>query len=69
MTAGRERIMLGPLLLLVSAIALLASRPSRAAESSDAGGPRFSAQAAATFNSRCTACHTYGKGIKVGPDL
>jgi cytochrome c2 len=21
------------------------------------------------FNSRCTACHTYGKGIKVGPDL
>jgi mono/diheme cytochrome c family protein len=21
------------------------------------------------FNTRCTACHTYGKGIKVGPDL
>jgi mono/diheme cytochrome c family protein len=21
------------------------------------------------FNSRCTACHTYGHGVKVGPDL
>jgi cytochrome c2 len=21
------------------------------------------------FNARCTACHTYGKGVKVGPDL
>jgi mono/diheme cytochrome c family protein len=30
---------------------------------------KFSAEAALTFNSRCTACHTYGKGIKVGPDL
>ncbi len=69
MTPRRERIILGPLLLLVSAIAFVASRPSRAAESADARGPRFSAQAAATFNSRCTACHTYGKGIKVGPDL
>jgi mono/diheme cytochrome c family protein len=34
-----------------------------------AGGVKFSAEAAATFNGRCTACHTYGKGIKVGPDL
>lgn len=30
---------------------------------------KFSPQAAATFNTRCTACHTYGRGIKVGPDL
>jgi cytochrome c2 len=30
---------------------------------------KFSPEAAATFNKRCTACHTYGKGIKVGPDL
>ena len=30
---------------------------------------KFSADAAAIFNQRCTACHTYGKGIKVGPDL
>jgi cytochrome c2 len=32
-------------------------------------GVKFSPEAAATFNGRCTACHTYGKGIKVGPDL
>lgn len=30
---------------------------------------KFTPEAAATFNKRCTACHTYGKGIKVGPDL
>jgi cytochrome c2 len=30
---------------------------------------KFSPEAAATFNKRCTACHTYGKGTKVGPDL
>jgi mono/diheme cytochrome c family protein len=35
----------------------------------NSGGVKFSAEAAATFNGRCTACHTYGKGIKVGPDL
>ena len=22
-----------------------------------------------TFNQRCTACHSFGKGVKVGPDL
>ena len=38
-------------------------------EDSQAGGTKFSAEAAATFNKRCTACHTFGKGIKVGPDL
>src|SRR5207248_5011032 len=36
---------------------------------SEGGGAKFSAEAAATFNKRCTACHTFGKGIKVGPDL
>src|SRR5919108_2099615 len=30
---------------------------------------KSSAEAAATFNKRCSACHTYGKGVKVGPDL
>jgi mono/diheme cytochrome c family protein len=35
----------------------------------DNGGVKFSQEAAATFNKRCTACHTYGKGTKVGPDL
>jgi len=38
-------------------------------EDSQTGGAKFSAEAAATFNKRCTACHTFGKGIKVGPDL
>lgn len=38
-------------------------------EDFQAGGAKFSAEAAATFNKRCTACHTFGKGIKVGPDL
>jgi mono/diheme cytochrome c family protein len=27
------------------------------------------AEAKKIFNQRCTACHTYGKGVKVGPDL
>ena len=26
-------------------------------------------EAATIFGKRCTACHTYGKGIRVGPDL
>jgi mono/diheme cytochrome c family protein len=30
---------------------------------------KFSPEAASIFGKRCTACHTYGKGIKVGPDL
>jgi len=38
-------------------------------EDSEGGGAKFSAEAAATFNKRCTACHTFGKGVKVGPDL
>lgn len=38
-------------------------------DEADAAGPKFSAEAAGIFGKRCTACHTYGKGIKVGPDL
>jgi cytochrome c2 len=38
-------------------------------DDAQAAGPKFSPEAAATFGKRCTACHTYGKGIKVGPDL
>jgi cytochrome c2 len=48
------------------------SQVLRAGISDDAGNAteaNFSPQAAATFNGRCTACHTYGRGIKVGPDL
>jgi mono/diheme cytochrome c family protein len=39
------------------------------ADDNESGGAKFSPEAAAIFNRRCTACHTYGKGIKVGPDL
>lgn len=35
----------------------------------DATAPKFSLEAASIFGKRCTACHTYGRGIKVGPDL
>lgn len=35
----------------------------------NSNGSKFSPDAVATFGKRCTACHTYGKGIKVGPDL
>ncbi|MGD0098399.1 MAG: c-type cytochrome [Terracidiphilus sp.] len=48
------------------------SQVLRAGVSDDAdngAGAKFTAQAQATFNGRCTACHTYGRGIKVGPDL
>jgi mono/diheme cytochrome c family protein len=34
--------------------------PTRAAESGEAK---------AIFRKRCTACHTFGRGVKVGPDL
>src|SRR3954466_1767614 len=30
---------------------------------------KLSTRAAATFKQRCTACHTFGKGRNVGPDL
>jgi len=59
----------GPLPLLL-ALGLSLLPPVRASDDEgDVTGPGFSAEAAATFNKRCTACHTYGKGIKVGPDL
>jgi len=44
------------------ALVLLAARPVRA-NVSDAS------EAKKIFTRRCTACHTYGKGTKVGPDL
>lgn len=43
--------------LAVFATLALASRPAAAFD------------AKKVFNSRCTACHTFGKGVKVGPDL
>ena len=42
---------------------------ARADDEPESSSAKFTPEAAATFNKRCTACHTYGKGIKVGPDL
>src|SRR5215831_6388085 len=56
--------------LLLGAGVLLGTALSALAQASDGDSDvKFSLQAAATFNSRCTACHTYGRGVKVGPDL
>jgi len=52
-------------LLLIAA----GARSAWADDDDDSSNVKFSAEAAAIFNKRCTACHTYGKGIKVGPDL
>jgi cytochrome c2 len=53
------------LLIVVAGILQIA----RAEDEPENSSAKFSPEAAATFNKRCTACHTYGKGIKVGPDL
>jgi mono/diheme cytochrome c family protein len=42
---------------MATAVALLTPRPAHAVD------------AKKVFNQRCTACHTFGKGVKVGPDL
>jgi cytochrome c2 len=74
----RLRVRLGagiacaPLLLLVFLLPLVGAQPAAPQgeeNDGDAAGAKFSAEAAGTFGKRCTACHTYGKGIKVGPDL
>jgi cytochrome c2 len=59
-------------LALPALVILLAAGRSARAQDQDGpeeNGVKFSAEAAAIFNKRCTACHTYGKGVKVGPDL
>jgi cytochrome c2 len=55
------------LALLIMAAGVL--QTARADDEPENSAVKFSSDAAATFNKRCTACHTYGKGIKVGPDL
>jgi len=55
-------------LMALLAVLCVAALPAWA-DDDDAGATKFSPEAAATFGKRCTACHTYGKGIKVGPDL
>jgi mono/diheme cytochrome c family protein len=59
------------LLLLVLLRPVAARPPATGADDADAdaAGAKFSPEAAAIFGKRCTACHTYGKGVKVGPDL
>jgi mono/diheme cytochrome c family protein len=66
---GIYRIKLLQLVFAVLMIVLAEGRQGWAQDDSEESGARFSAEAAAIFNKRCTACHTYGKGIKVGPDL
>jgi cytochrome c2 len=55
---------------LALTIVLAGALPSLwAQDEAEGNSAKFSAEAAGIFNRRCTACHTYGKGIKVGPDL
>ncbi len=46
--------------LIASAVFVASMLPARAARATDAKK---------IFNQRCTACHTFGRGVKVGPDL
>ena len=54
---------------LLLALLAVPARLTGSDDDDETGGAKFSPEAAATFNKRCTACHTFGKGIKVGPDL
>jgi len=54
---------------LLLALLAVPARLTGADDDDEIGGAKFSPEAAATFNKRCSACHTFGKGIKVGPDL
>jgi mono/diheme cytochrome c family protein len=58
----RAKLFRPPMADLLSTLALVlcASRPLFASDS---------AEAKKIFNQRCTSCHTFGKGVKVGPDL
>jgi mono/diheme cytochrome c family protein len=58
---GAISLAMGLVLLFVGLSPSLAHADSDA--SSDNPAP------AATFSKRCAGCHTYGKGIRVGPDL
>jgi len=55
--------------LVLALLIAVGVQTSWAEDDPDNTALKFSSEAAATFNKRCTACHTYGKGIKVGPDL
>ncbi|HKD83008.1 MAG TPA: c-type cytochrome [Candidatus Angelobacter sp.] len=55
--------------IILATVALGLMQCAWAQDDNEPAGAKFSAEAAAIFGKRCTACHTYGKGIKVGPDL
>ena len=55
--------------LVLALLIAVGVQTSWAEDESENTALKFTPEAAATFNKRCTACHTYGKGIKVGPDL
>lgn len=55
--------------LLLALLIAVGVQTSWAEDEPENAALKFTPEAAATFNKRCTACHTYGKGIKVGPDL
>src|SRR6476661_234384 len=55
--------------LILALLIAVGVQTSWGQDESDNTALKFSPEAAAAFNKRCTACHTYGKGIKVGPDL
>jgi mono/diheme cytochrome c family protein len=69
MTPGQFGRLRRHVLLCASVFALLALGRARAGGGEKAATKELFASAAATFQGRCTACHTYGKGVKVGPDL
>lgn len=55
--------------LVLALLIAIGMQTSRAEDEPENSSAKFTPEAAAIFNKRCTACHTYGKGIKVGPDL
>lgn len=57
-TGGARRS--GSISLVVVLLSLVSARHAMAVDAS--GSKKI-------FNQRCTACHTFGRGIKVGPDL
>jgi cytochrome c2 len=59
-TCARRNRWRGTTLALCTAVAIALLTTSR---------PAHAVDAKKVFNQRCTACHTYGKGVKVGPDL
>ncbi|HZD95183.1 MAG TPA: c-type cytochrome, partial [Candidatus Sulfotelmatobacter sp.] len=69
LAGGIDHRALRQLVFAVVMLVVAVGRQAWADDDAESSGVKFTAEAAATFNKRCTACHTYGKGIKVGPDL